>query len=115
MGGAAEDVGYWDEWGQWIDGRVYDEEGNYVYPDGGAAGQPASPGVGVDPSWYGGGAEAFGNVGGAAAEDNLDGWEQMYDDDGHAYYFNTTRPTGSTKSLRLCSVPRRCRGTRVLG
>ena len=85
MGDAAEDVGYWDEWGQWIDGYgVYDEEGNYVYPDGSAAGQPAAraadrPGTRRR--------RGFGS-GESAAEDNLDGWEQMYDDDGHAYYFN---------------------------
>ena len=31
---AEGDEPYWDEWGQYIDGYgVYDEHGNYVYPD----------------------------------------------------------------------------------
>ena len=103
---AAEEATYWDEWGQYIDGYgVYDEQGNYVYPEaaveGVAGGQPQSPGVGVDPSWYASG-EPFGDdvtAGDAASAAaatasataefaELDGWEQMYDDDGHAYYFN---------------------------
>ena len=62
---AAEEAPYWDEWGQYIDGYgVYDEQGNYVYPEaaveGVAGGQPQSPGVGVDPSWYASG-EPFGD------------------------------------------------------
>lgn len=91
----AEEEGYWDEHGQWIDGYgVYDEQGNYVYPDNGDVSwgnyvgetQPQSPGVGVDPSWYAGG-EAFGDdaTSGATYDES---WEQMYDDSGNVYYFN---------------------------